>query len=47
MRIEDATGHCSEFGVGDSFVIPAGFVGVWHVIEPMSKLYVIFEAATK
>ena len=34
-----------EFGPGQSFVIPAGFTGVWEVIEPMSKLYVILERA--
>ena len=34
-----------EFGPGQSFVIPAGFSGVWEVIEPMSKLYVILERA--
>lgn len=34
-----------EFGPGDSFVIPAGFAGVWDVLEPMSKLYVILERA--
>ena len=34
-----------EFGPGQSFVIPAGFTGIWEVIEPMSKLYVILERA--
>jgi uncharacterized cupin superfamily protein len=34
-----------EFGPGQSFVIPAGFTGVWEVIEPMAKLYVILERA--
>lgn len=46
VRIEDARGGACEFGVGDSFVIPAGFSGTWQVLEPMSKLYVIFEPAT-
>jgi uncharacterized protein len=32
-----------EFGPGRSFVIPAGFEGIWEVLEPVSKLYVIFE----
>ena len=32
-----------EFGPGQTFVIPAGFAGVWEVLEPMSKLYVILE----
>lgn len=47
VTIEDATGAKREFGSGDSFVIPAGFVGIWHVHEAMSKLYVIFEPASK
>lgn len=46
VRIEDDAGLVREFGAGASFVIPAGFNGVWHVLEPTSKLYVIFEAAT-
>jgi uncharacterized cupin superfamily protein len=45
VRIEDSRGIAREFGVGDSFVIPAGFSGTWQVLEPMSKLYVIFEPA--
>jgi uncharacterized cupin superfamily protein len=47
VRIEDANGAVREFGEGASFVIPAGFSGVWHVLEPTSKLYIVFEAATK
>ena len=33
------------FAAGASFVIPAGFRGVWEVLEPTSKLYVIYEPA--
>jgi uncharacterized cupin superfamily protein len=47
VRIEDALGRSWTFKVGDSFVVPAGFTGVWEVLEPASKLYVIFEAAIK
>jgi uncharacterized protein len=43
VRIEDESGSAWTFGAGDSFVIPAGFAGVWEVIEPLSKLYVIHE----
>lgn len=43
VRIEGPSGQRWEFGPGDTFVIPAGFAGVWDVIEPMAKLYVIFE----
>jgi len=47
VRIEDSSGHGRTFKTGESFVVPAGFSGVWHVLEPTSKLYVIFEAASK
>ena len=30
---------------GDSFVIPAGFAGVWEVLEPARKLYAVYEPA--
>ncbi len=43
VRIENASGKRWEFGPGDSFVMPAGFSGTWEVLEPMSKLYVIYE----
>jgi uncharacterized protein len=47
VRIESTSGDAWSFKRGDSFVIPAGFEGVWHVTQPLSKLYVIFEAASK
>jgi len=47
VRLEDADGHSWTFKTGDSFVVPAGFSGVWEVKEATSKLYVIFEAASK
>lgn len=43
VRIENERGKRWEFGVGATFVIPAGFMGTWEVLEPMSKLYVIYE----
>ena len=46
VRIEDESGRQWTFAPGDSFVIPAGFSGTWHVLEPTSKLYVIYEPAT-
>jgi hypothetical protein len=42
VRIQNERGSW-EFGPGQSFVVPAGFEGTWEVLEPMSKLYVIFE----
>lgn len=47
VHIEDDHGSGRTFKAGDSFVVPAGFSGVWQVRESMSKLYVIFEAASK
>ena len=46
VRIESDDGQSWQFKAGDSFVIPAGFSGSWHVTRPLSKLYVIFEAAS-
>ena len=42
--IASETGERASFGPGDAFVIPAGFVGTWEVIEDCSKIYAIFEA---
>jgi uncharacterized protein len=47
VYIEDEQGRAVTFRAGDSFVVPAGFSGTWHVREPTSKLYVIFESASK
>jgi len=47
VRIESNSGEAWSFKSGDSFVIPAGFAGTWHVTAPLRKLYVIFEAASK
>jgi uncharacterized cupin superfamily protein len=42
-RIVDEAGHAVEAGPGASLVIPAGFKGVFEVLEPMKKQYVIVE----
>jgi uncharacterized protein len=47
VRIADEQGRAWTFERGDTFVIPAGFIGTWQVLEPSSKLYVIFEPASK
>lgn len=41
--IESASGERSSFVAGDAFVIPAGFVGSWEVVEDCEKIYAIFE----
>lgn len=41
--ITDENGHTLTVQAGDEFVIPAGFVGTWEVIEPSTKRFVIYE----
>jgi len=42
--LTDAAGKAETFTKGDNFVIPSGFVGTWETVEPVRKLYAIFEA---
>lgn len=42
--LTDQAGKAEAFQKGDSFVIPSGFVGTWETVEPVRKLYAIFEA---
>ena len=42
--LTDAAGKAETFVKGESFVIPSGFVGTWETMEPLKKLYAIFEA---
>ncbi len=42
-RIIDEAGTVVEAGQGDALVIPAGFKGVFEVLEPMKKHYVIVD----
>ncbi len=46
VAIVGGAGERSEFGPGDSFVIPAGFVGTWEVLEDCRKLYAIYAPRT-
>lgn len=34
-------GEAVRYGEGDSFIIEPGFVGVWRVLTPMKKRYVV------
>ncbi|VVE05967.1 cupin [Pandoraea nosoerga] len=43
IRISDLAGNAAEFGPGDACVIPAGFEGVFEVVEPVRKHFVMFE----
>ena len=47
VRIEDSQRHCTRIHRRRFIRHPAGFTGIWQVLEPMSKLYVIFEPATR
>ena len=33
-----------EFGAGSTFALPAGFKGTWETLEPVKKIYVIWQA---
>jgi hypothetical protein len=46
IRITDDQGRQVTYGAGDSFVIPAGFSGLWEVLEPAQKFYAIYEPAS-
>jgi uncharacterized protein len=43
VRITEKGGLTEEYGMGDGFVIPAGFKGTWETLKPVRKWYVIFE----
>jgi len=45
VRLTSTDGVTQEFGVGDSFVVPAGFEGTWTVLEDCTKVYALFEVA--
>ncbi len=42
-RLTDREGGVREFGPGSAFVIPAGFEGVWETLEPVKKIYAIWQ----
>ena len=43
VRISDDHGRSWTFGAGESFVVPAGFSGLWEVLEAAQKFYAIYE----
>ena len=45
VRMIDHEGRETTVTAGDSFVIPAGFEGIWEVLEPARKLYAVYEPA--
>lgn len=44
VRIADLDSNAIEFGAGSTFVLPAGFKGTWKTLEPMKKIYVIWQS---
>ena len=46
VRMTSQDGSEQMFVTGDSFVIPAGFEGLWEVLEPARKLYAVYEPPT-
>ncbi len=45
VRIVGDDGSERIVTAGDSFVIPAGFSGIWEVLAPARKLYAVYEPA--
>lgn len=41
--LSDEAGNRQEFGPQQPFVIEAGFTGTWESLEPVVKIYAIFE----
>lgn len=46
VRLRGDDGSDITLRAGDSFVIAAGFQGVWEVLEPARKLYAVYEPQT-
>jgi uncharacterized protein len=45
VALVDTHGARQEFGAGEAFFVPHGFVGTWETIEPSSKIFVALQAA--
>ena len=43
VRIESISGEKHDLRAGEAFVVPAGFEGIWEVVEPCKKWYAVFE----
>ncbi len=42
-RLTSTEGDAQTFRAGDAFVIPRGFKGTWETLEPLRKIYAIYE----
>lgn len=43
VRLRGDDGSETMLVAGESFVVPAGFAGIWEVLEPARKLYAVYE----
>ena len=43
VKLTADDGSSIEFGPGSTFVIPAGFKGIWETLEPVKKIYTIWQ----
>jgi uncharacterized cupin superfamily protein len=43
LRLTTTSGEAIEFGPGEAFLIPAGWVGEFQILESLRKLYVIYQ----
>jgi uncharacterized protein len=41
--LEGDDGSVARYRAGDSFVVPAGFTGVWEVVTAARKLYAVYQ----
>lgn len=44
IKVTDQDGVATLFRAGDCFVSPAGFTGIWEIIEPARKYFAFYEA---
>ena len=44
VAVEDESGQRAVFGAGEAFVVPFGFQGTWHTLEPTEKIFVGIES---
>lgn len=42
IELVSDSGARASYGAGDAFVVPAGYSGIWSVIEDCTKIYAIF-----
>jgi uncharacterized cupin superfamily protein len=45
--LTDQDGEAQTFEEGDAFIIPVVFKGTWETVEPVRKLYVIYEPSRR